>query len=68
MSNREIGYDTFGPQYPPEWDKIIYDRCDHCGRMVNEDEITMYDNNQFCEECWEMIEKWINVVTPNRCL
>ena len=28
----KIGYDTHGPQYPPEWDDDLV-RCAWCGRM-----------------------------------
>lgn len=52
MSNKMPGYDTFGPQYPPEWDKVVMETCTICG-AEEPDEVMTSDNdgNIFCPKC-----------------
>ena len=52
--NRMPGYDTFGPQYPPEWDKVDTEICTICGQEWPEDEMTGdNEGNIICPECLE---------------
>jgi len=50
-----IGYDTFGPEYPPEWDEVRIVRCAVCGREFPEDEciidIVYGQKGWVCPDC-----------------
>jgi len=53
---RQPGYDTFGPQYPPEWDEVRMVRCVVCGSMVPDDETVpgrnkYGDRGHVCPDC-----------------
>jgi len=50
---RMPGYDTFGPQYPPAWDKVYKVICSRCGQEFNEDYATEIDGDIVCPECLE---------------
>jgi hypothetical protein len=51
------GYDTFGPQYPPEWDKPNLVECSSCLIEFDEDWATTdEEGNIICPDCEEVDE------------
>ncbi len=56
MSKIEPGYDTFGPQYPQEWDEDLFP-CDCCGVKLPGNALYKGDDEQYyCKKCLLIME------------